>query len=378
MSPVMAPRERVLAALDHRQPDRVPLYFGGTSTFMTDTAYFRALKEWDLGEPVEPYRCGHTGNYVDNRILEFLGVDVRVLQMKIGLEVRRLSDRTVRSDWGIPLKMVDGYGSRINPPFESLNPECRPDEALEALCRHPWPDGGDPRRVRGLRTAALQFLDQGYALVGRSPQSASFLEYGCWLRGDANFYMDLMLNREFVHALFDRIYDVQKKFYESLLSECGDLLDIVETSEDYGTQSSLLISPDTFREFIKPRRERLNSFIRSKSPEIKILHHSCGAIETIIPDLLDTGIDILNPVQPGAGGMDPSAITEKYGKRCCFCGGIDMLQAVSGTRQEVEAEAALRIDQFRGRDGGYLLGTSNHIQSDTPLENLICLYKAGR
>lgn len=366
----MSPRERVLAALNHKKPDRVPFYFGGTSTNMTDQAYFKALKEWDLGDPVEPYRFGHTGCYVDNRLLAFLGVDVRMIQMKIGLEKVFVAEDTVLSDWGIPLKMIDGYGSRVDPPFASLDPESCPDEASEALMKHSWPDGGDPRRIAGLRKQAKRFRDEGYAVVGRSPQSSSFLEYGCWLRGDVAFYMDLMLNKDFVHSMLDRILSIQKVFYDALLTETGDLLDIVETSEDYGTQSSLLISPDLFREFIKPRRADLNRFIKSKSPHVKILHHSCGAIEPIIPDLIETGIDILNPIQPGAGGMDPENIALHYGSQCIFCGGIDMLQSISGSVEDLRSEVALRIRQFRGEQGGYLLSTSNHIQEDTPLDNL--------
>lgn len=370
----MSPRERVLSASNHISPDRIPRYFGGTSSFMTDEVYLKALDYFDLGEPLKPYRFGHSGCYVDNRILEKLNVDVRMIQMQISLEYKSIGEGLILSDWGIPLKMIDGYGTRINPPFGHLDPEIDYEQAMDAIDNHPWPDGSDPRRIIGLRKNASDYLDAGFAVVGRSPQSASFLEYGCWLRGDALFYMDLMLNKEFAAALMDKILEVQMVFYSALLSEVGDLLDIIETAEDYGTQDSLLISPDLFREFIKPRRSKLNKMIKDCCPGIKILHHSCGAIEPIIGDLIETGIDILNPVQPGAGGLNPEKVVKKYGDKLAFCGGIDMMQAMNGSIQDVKDELLLRSEQFNFSKGGYLLCTSNHIQRDTPIVNLETLF----
>jgi len=369
----MNSRERVLTALNHQEPDRVPLYFGGTSSFLTDTAYYKLKEYLGIHGDVEPYRTGHTGNIFDQRILEALDVDVRFVVMKIGIDVRRVDEHTILSDWGIPLRKVDGYGVRTGPPFSDIDVE-KEGEVNRAIEAHPWPNPYDPRRIEGLEEYARELQKSEKAIVARSPQSASVLEYGCWLRGDTNFYIDLILHKPFVEKLLDKILDVQIQFYDALLNITGKYLDIVETAEDYGTQSSLLVSPETFREFIKPRRKKINDFIKGKCPQVKVLHHSCGAIAGIIDDLIETGVDVINPLQPKAERMDPVRIKTQFGARTCFCGGIDMQEAMVGDLRQVEDEVRLRIAQL-APGGGYLLCTSNHVQRDIPPENVVALFQ---
>ncbi len=368
----MTSRERVLTALDHEEPDRVPLYFGGTSSFLTDQSYFQLKKFLKIEGEVEPYRVGHTGNIFDQRILEALDVDVRCIHLKRpqNTVVKRIDEQTVLSDWGIPIKNVDGYGVRVDPPLANAT-----EEGFES---HPWPDPYDPGRIKGLADYAKYLRENtDKAVVARSPQSASFLEYGGWLRGVEQFFMDLVINKELAEKLLDKILDIQLKFYDVFLSAVGKYVDIVETSEDYGTQKRLLISPKLFREMIKPRRKAINDFIRSKCPGAKILHHSCGAVETIIEDLIETGVDILNPIQPFAEGMNPGEIKAKHGEKVCFCGGIDMQYAMIGDEEDIEKDVKLRIQQM-AKGGGYLLCTSNHVQSDTPPSHVVFLYNIAK
>jgi uroporphyrinogen decarboxylase len=165
--------------------------------------------------------------------------------------------------------------------------------------------------------------------------------------------------------------------YDTLLEGVGEYVHIVETAEDYGTQTSLLISPETYREMIMPARKKLNAFIRSKAPYAKIYHHTCGAVSKLIPDLIDSGIDILNPVQPLATGMESAGLKAKWGKILFFDGGIDTQDAMPGTVKDVEVEVAKRILAF-GPDGGYSLGCSNHIQEDVPPENVVALFEMAK
>jgi uroporphyrinogen decarboxylase len=365
-------RERILAAINLMPPDRVPLYFGGTSSFLTDEAYF-ILKEYlGIQGDVEPYREGHTGNIFDQRILEALDVDVRFVYMKKPdfFKYTRLDRDTILSDWGIPIRNIDGYGVRVNPPLANAT--------IEDIALHAWPDAYDPGRTEGLEQYAKYLREHtDKAVVARAPQSASFLEYGCWLRGTEQFFMDMVLDQEFVTGLLDKILDIQIKFYDAFLQSVGKYVDIVETSEDYGTQTGLLISPELFRSMIKPRRKAINDFIKSKCPHVKILHHSCGAIEGIIDDLIECGVDILNPIQPLGAKMDPADIKMKYGKKICLCGGIDMQKAMLGDISSIENEVKLRIQQM-AEGGGYLLCTSNHVQRDTPPSSVIELYRMAK
>ena len=269
----MNSRERVLAALNHPEPNRVPLYFGATSSFLTDTAYYKLKEYLGIHGDVEPYRTGHTGNIFDQRILEALDVNVRLMVMKIGIDVRRADEHTTLSDWGIPLRIVDGYGVRTDPPFSDIDVE-KEGEVNRAIEAHPWPNPYDPRRIEGLEEYARELQKSEKVIVARSPQSASFLEYGCWLRGDTNFY------------------------------------------------------------------------IKGKCPQVKVLHHSCGAIAGINDDLIETGVDVINPLQPKAERMDPVRIKTQFGARTCFCGGIDMQEAMVGDLRQVEDEVRLKIVQL--------------------------------
>ncbi|CAA7600914.1 Uroporphyrinogen decarboxylase [Acididesulfobacillus acetoxydans] len=367
----MNSRERVLAAINHKEPDRVPLYFGGTSSFMTDEAYFQLKDYLGITGDVEAYREGHTGNYFDQRILEALDADVRFVHMKkaAATPVRRIDENTVLCDWGVPIRKIDGYGVRVDPPLAHATKS-------DIAC-HPWPDPYDPGRTAGLALAARTLREQtDKAVVARSPQSASFLEYGAWLRGMEQFLMDLLLDRGFAEALLDKILDLQIGFYDALLTEVGRYVDIVETAEDYGTQNGLLISPQLFRDIIKPRRKAINDFIRKKAPGAKILHHSCGAIEPIITDLVEVGVDILNPVQP-LPNMNPSEIKKKYGDKVVLCGGVDMQNTGLQDPYLLEQEVVLRIEQLAS-GGGYLFAPSNHIQPDLPTRSVVALFALAK
>jgi uroporphyrinogen decarboxylase len=364
----MNSRERVLTALNHQQPDRIPIYFGGTSSFLTDRAYFLLKEYLGITGDVLPYREGHTGNIFDQRILEALDVDVRFVHLKkpANFQPQRIAEDTILDEWGIPLRTLDGYGVRVDPPLARAG--------IDDIGSHPWPDPFDPGRTEGLAEyAATLRSGTDKAIVARSPQSASFMEYGCWLRGAEQFLMDLIADKAFTNRLLDKIQEIQIQFYDAMLSKVGQYVDIVETSEDFGTQTGLLISPQLFREMIKPRRQAINDFIRSKCPGVKILHHSCGAIEKIINDLIEIGVDILNPVQP-LPNMNPEQIKARYGCRITLCGGVDMQNTGLKDLGEVESEVKLRIKQMAA-GGGYLFCTSNHVQSDLPPASVVALFE---
>lgn len=186
--------------------------------------------------------------------------------------------------------------------------------------------------------------------------------------------VDTITDPEFAHALIEKILKVQIEMYGYLLDQVGEYIDIVESGDDYGSQQSLLISPDAYREFIFPARKKLNKAIRQKAPQAKIYLHSCGAIADIIEDLIDCGVDILNPVQTSAVGMDPVTLKDKFGDRICFHGAVDTQKAMTGSIEQVEDEVKRLID-ILGRDGGFILSSCNHIQSDIPPENVARMFE---
>ncbi|MBQ8306476.1 MAG: hypothetical protein IJX90_09720 [Blautia sp.] len=365
----MNSRELVLGTLQHQDVDRIPVYFGGTSTFLTDEAYDRLRQHFGLEGEVDPYRKGHTGTIYDDRILEKLGADVRFVVFNLqNYGVREfVSEDRIIDEWGIPIVRVGGMWSRMDPPLT--------DASYDDVAKHRFHVPSLDERNRGLREHARYLAEEtDYAVVARSPHSASFLELGCWLMGAEDFFVDLVTQEDACELLLDKICETQMAYYEVFLKEVGEYVDIVETSEDYGTQKSLFISPSTYREMIMPRKLKIHEVIHRYAPQAKIFHHSCGAIRQLLPDLIDTGIDIIHPIQPGLPGMDPDELKKEFGDRICFCGGIDMQHAINGTPEDVDREV-LRCKKALGKSGGYFYSTSNHIQIDTPVENVLRLFE---
>jgi uroporphyrinogen decarboxylase len=170
---------------------------------------------------------------------------------------------------------------------------------------------------------------------------------------------------------------VEIAFWDMFLDAAGDYVDIVQKVADLGTQRGLFISKELFREFIKPAEARVFDFIRKKAPHIKLWFHSCGAVSEIIDDFIDWGVDILNPIQPLAEGMDSAELKKRFGDKLCFHGGIDLQRAMPGSIDDVKREVETRIRAL-APGGGYILAPANHIQNDTPPENVITLYEYAK
>jgi uroporphyrinogen decarboxylase len=160
------------------------------------------------------------------------------------------------------------------------------------------------------------------------------------------------------------------------MAELG--VDMILTGDDFGTQRGMMVSPELWRKYFKPRMRSLFLELKRIRPELKIAYHSCGTILPIIPDLVEIGLDVLNPIQPAALGMDLGALKKEYGRELAFFGGVDEQQVLPfGTPAEVEEEVQLRIKQA-GADGGFILAPSHNIQPDTPLANILAFFNAAR
>jgi uroporphyrinogen decarboxylase len=170
---------------------------------------------------------------------------------------------------------------------------------------------------------------------------------------------------------------VELALWDLYLQAVGPYLHIVQRASDFGSQQSLLMSPEMYRRFIKPADRKVFDFIRSRAPQAALWFHSCGAVRPLIADFLDYGVEILNPVQPLADGMDSAGLKRDFGDRLCFHGGIDLQRAMVGTREDVRAEVVARASTL-GRGGGYILAPANHLQEDTPPANVLELYRFAK
>jgi len=197
------------------------------------------------------------------------------------------------------------------------------------------------------------------------------------VRGMENSMLDPMLYPENSDLLIGKLADLKIEFWDAALDELGDVLDIVGEGDDYGTQESQLISPDHFRAYYKPHFTRILDHIKKKSPKVKILFHSCGNVRPIIPDLIEMGVDILNPVHIRATGMEPVQLKKDFGDTLVFWGGgIDTQQVLPyGTEQEIADHVKANLDAL-APGGGYVFCTVHNIQPDVPAKNILAMYDA--
>jgi uroporphyrinogen decarboxylase len=335
---------------------RLADYLGGTTGAPTITA--RALQIVDPMPPVAESYCG------DLRVIAPRGPIVANAEQEV-------DDRTYRDEWGLTRRLsANGfYYDFVDSPLAS----CRTiDECLRLLQR----PTGAPARVAGMRRRAQDLREAGYAVGAWC--FAGIFEMVFWLRGYRNGYLDFAARPAWVERLMDALLEVHVEFWDAMLDEMGEALDVALMTEDLGTQTGLMISPAQFRRLVKPRIGTLIASIKSRSPSTRVLLHSCGAIAPIIGDLVDIGVDILNPLQPGAAGMDARKIKSTYGSDLSFHGAIDIQQVLCRSEPEAVRGAVREMIEILGVGGGYVVAPAHCIQPDVPPENILALVQAVR
>ncbi|MDO4572076.1 MAG: uroporphyrinogen decarboxylase family protein [Clostridia bacterium] len=367
-------RERVLLALAHQDTDRVPMDLCGSTCNIVDPLYFKVKEALGIRGDIAPCRAGRTCTYYDERVLEALDTDFRhvAIGSPKGYKLQIGPDGRYVDEWGVTLRLVDNEVQCLHSPLEEA------EDASEVLRYAQWPDTRDKSRVEGLKER-VEYLRRhtDYAVSAKFVTSVGFLEHGGYLRGFQNFLCDLAADEDMANAICDRVMQIKLDLYNMMLEAVDGDVDVVELSEDFGAQNGLLISPATFRKYMQPRYKRIIGSIRERAPKAKIFFHTCGGVFELIPDLIDTGVDILNPLQPLAAGMDSKRIKDSYGDRLCFHGAIDLQRAMPGSLADVRAEVERRVDALY-RDGGYILAPANHLQADTPPENVLELFRYAK
>jgi uroporphyrinogen decarboxylase len=204
---------------------------------------------------------------------------------------------------------------------------------------------------------------------------ASVWQHPSFLRGLDNLMVDLLMEPEMAHFIMDKFTDFYLGYFDRMLSAAKGRIDILRQADDLGTQRSLFFSAELFRTFIKPRIARLVDLAHSH--KVKFMYHSCGAIVPLIDDLIEIGVDILDPLQALADGMDPQALKANFGKRICLHGGIDTQYLLPrGTPEEVRTEVRTRLE-ILGKGGGFILAPCHVLQLDVPTENILAMGETG-
>ncbi len=377
----MNSRERILTALNHREPDRVPFDMGGTVLTGINVKAYTALRHY-LGLPrIEPTIVDVVQQLaqVDDDVLDRLGVDVKNVAPRSSasyqIEIEEMEDGNYTyfyDEYGIGWRMPKVGGLY----YDMFDHPLRGDIDESDVDCYVLPDPKDLARFAGLREAAERVIEEEKRALVVGNLSAGIFEMYLWTRGFMKGYADFIGKPALSQKIMHRFMDLQLAYWEKMFDVLGDMIDIVQLADDFAGQNDMLISPSSYRRYIKPLHKQLFDFIRSRS-SAKIFLHSCGSIRKVIPDLIEIGLDIINPVQVSAAGMDSAELKREYGKDLTFWGGgVDTQRAFDENHapEEVSEDVKRRItDLMPG--GGFVFATVHNIQHNVPPENIMAMWE---
>lgn len=376
----MNARERFAATMAHQQPDRPPVDYGKHIGSFHRDFYPRlreAFPQLDLAEqPVILDRMAQNV-VIEDRLCRALGIDFRwIVPHWVNVREFEIEGASGYVDmWQTPHQYSgDGAYYAITGYPLGANEEL----TLAEIDAFDWPPLENPGMFTGLEDQARKWHQQGDVIIGADGIKVGFLQTASQLRGYERLFIDFAVYPESALALMGRISDIVNAMYREYMRAVGKYVQVVVITDDQGTQASLMMSPKMFRKFIKPHLASQIATIKSEAPHVKVLMHCDGAIRPIINDLIEIGVDILNPIQTNVAGMeDTRALKEEFGDRVCFHGGLDVQQMLPNASTDgVRAEVALRTVDL-GTDGGYILAPCHNINVDIPLSNVLTLFDAA-
>ncbi len=374
----LTPRERVVTALDHREPDRVPISFGCLHDSIHVFGH-RALKtHLGLSGGEEAIQDAFQQNvFPDERLIERFHADCRPVYAKPARPYtfgyyQEGSFRKWRDEWGTVYRQPIATGIWFD--FEK---QIWSGRSAQEIASWRLPDPTDPSRFEGLRDQVQTMLRKtDNAIVAHAP-TGGIVEHSYWLRGMDEHYMDMAADPKLVELVADRVVEWLEAWWTLYMKEIGDLVQVVQMGDDLGGMDGPLFSPELYRRIFKPREARLIRIVR-KFSRAKIYFHCCGSIREYIPDLIDIGVDALNPVQIQARNMDSTMLKREYGKYISFWGGGANPNAVlsRGTPEDVRREVKRRIEDL-APGGGFVFASVHNIQADVPPQNVVAFFDAA-
>jgi uroporphyrinogen decarboxylase len=370
----MTSRERVLAAVERRGPDRVPIDVGGSTLSTLIGRAYERLKAY-LGIESETVHMSRRSRsvFLDERIAQRLHADTRPLLVggPDGWQDIRHPDGSIVDEFGV--LWARGGGGHYAPLGNPLGQSSADPADVESF---PWPDPRNPGRTRGLRDKACRLHDETpYAVVLSLP--VGFVHLSQYLRGYEQWLMDIILNPGFLQTLMDRTLAYWLDLAGAVLDEAGPFVDVVAFGDDVAFHDRLMVDLRRYRMLFKPRHRQMIDLVKRKAPQAKVLYHCCGAVRPLIDDLVDIGVDALNPVQVSSAGMDTGPLKADFGDRISFWGAIDTGHVLPmGSPEDVRDEVRQRVRDLAG-GGGFVLASVHNIQEDVPPENILAMVDAA-
>jgi uroporphyrinogen decarboxylase len=336
-------------------------------------AYENLNRHLKIEEPARIFSKWLHIAHPNEKMLQRFDIDTRSLSQgnPDGWQDIIFPDGSYQDEWGVVRSKPEGslYYDLTKAPFQG-------EPTLADLEKFPWPDPHDPGRCRGLAQEARRLHQEtDYAVVLNMP--GGIVHQSQFMRGFDGWFTDLILNPSFFHALMDKIADLWIEMAKDEFEAVGENVDICFYGDDMAFQNGPMMSMELYRKMIKPHHQRLFAYLKSRT-SAKILYHTCGSVGHLIPDLIEMGVDALNPVQVSARGMETPKLKQEFGKDIAFWGAIDTQRILPfGTPDEVAAEVRRRIDDL-GPDGGYVLCAVHNIQADVSPENISAMYDTAR
>jgi len=375
----MTGKERVIKAINHEEPDRVPFDLSGT---LVTGIYWKAYerlrdylglekKETKLFDRVQGLAV------VEDDMLERLNVDTRgvltgshfgwKLKLEETEEYEQFTDV-----WGITWRRPKPHGLYYDIVHNPLK-----GKTLDEIKKYHWPDPKDEHRLAGLKDEAARLAkSESLVLLGGTGMTAGLLQTYQWLLGYEESFYALAGDPGLAHHIIGKLAELDIEFWEWAIPYLGDDIKVVLYADDFGLQNGPVFSHKMFEQYFKPWYAKIFSTIKKNNPNLYTFFHSCGATRFIIPDLIELGIDILNPIQVSAKGMDTTSLKKDFGKDITFWGGgVDTQRVLPrGTHQEVRDEVKKRIADL-APGGGFVFNTVHNIQADVPPENIMAMWE---
>jgi uroporphyrinogen decarboxylase len=366
----LKPRERVTATLSHKEPDRIPIDFGGGVSSIMKRAYINLCNYLNINHKDAKCTIFDTVMEIDERILRRFNVDFRRVWLgePLNSHIIENSDGSITDIFGIKREMVGEYMEIISPPLNGAG--------INDIKNYKFPDPEDKGWLLGVEEKARSLSENSNYAVVLGMSLDGVFESGTYLFGFEDFLIKLYTEKKLVNYFFDKLIDFETTFWSFVLKKIGQYIDIIELGDDMANQRQLFFSKEIYREMIKLRHISLFNTIKEYTGA-KLFLHCCGSVTEIIDELIEVGIDILNPVQPSAYDMRAKDLKDKFGNRICFHGGIDEQHYLpKADMKEFEEEVKRVISEF-APDGGYILAPAHNIQSDTSPEKIVKLYETA-
>ncbi len=360
MGSQITPRERVLTALNHKIPDRIPLMIGADLTTSVLSGAYHALANYLEIAPMTSWFYGWPE-------LDAV-IPTEAILRQLGSDVRSVTD--IPGNWGIRLKRIPAGGCDVveHPLVQITTPD-------EITSYEHWPNKNTPEQYTSISRQATMLADANeFAVVGAPYMIAPF-ERASMLVGRVQLLKMLLRQPDLAHMLLEHVTRHLETQLRHFLTACGDRLDLIVIGDDLGVQDGPLMAPRIYRTFLKPLHARLIALIRTLG-SARVMFHTDGDVTTFLDDLVEIGVDILNPIEPFAGEMaDLSRLKRRYGDHLCFCGGIDTLRILPcGTPDDVRREVT-RVIKTLG-PAGFLAAPTHALMASVPPENIVAFATA--